>query len=97
MRTLLSQMVVRNRKTHRRARFIPAVETLEARLTPSGDPLVQPQLLHSVNGVLNVTLTAQVSPVKIGDNIVQDAWTYNGMYPGPTLELNPGDALNINL
>jgi len=82
------------RTSKRPARFIPALETLEARLTPSGDPLVQPQVLHSVNGVLNVTLTESVGPVKIGDHIVEDAWTYNGMYPGPTLALAPGDTLN---
>lgn len=97
MRTLSSLFVVQSRKSKRLARFIPAFESLEARLTPSGDPLVQPQVLASVNGVLNVTLTEQVGPVKIGDHIVQDAWTYNGMYPGPTLQLNPGDTLNVTL
>src|SRR5262245_55339199 len=94
---LMIEPPVRNRRLKRQAKFIPAVETLEARLTPSNDPLVQPQVLHSVNGVLDITLTEQVSPVKIGDNVVQDAWTYNGMYPGPTLQLNPGDTLNLKL
>ncbi len=53
--------------------------------------------MQSVNGVLDVTLTLAQGPVKIGDVIVEDAWTYNGSYPGPTLAVNPGDTMNIKL
>jgi suppressor of ftsI len=78
-------------------RVCPAVEALEDRLTPSMDPLVQPPVIHSVNGVLKATLTEGIGPAMVGDTAVTNAWTYNGSYVGPTLMANPGDLLDLTI
>ncbi len=75
----------RSKGNHRQSRrFRPSVEHLEGRLTPSGDPFMEPPLILSdpVTHKLTTTLTMQVGPAKIGDVEVIDAWTYNGIYPG---------------
>jgi len=60
----------------------------------------QPQLQMSVNGVLNTTLTTQIASNMLtdssGQHLVQGP-TYNGVFPGPTFLVHPGDTLNINL
>lgn len=78
---------------------------LEDRLTPTGDPLIDltspGRAIQSVNGVLTATFTEQVAtsttPVAIGDSSVINAWTYNGLFVGPTLMANPGDVLDITI
>lgn len=85
----------------------PLLELLEQRLTPAGDPFVEPPVIASdpVTHVLTATLTeAQGSPtdtVMVGDTEVVNAWTYhfNGMnsYVGPTLMAEPGDLLDITI
>ena len=62
----------------------------------NGAELVQPKLLHSANGRLEVNLSASQSPVKIGDTTV-NALTYNGSLPGPTLWVGPGDTVTVSL
>jgi suppressor of ftsI len=89
--------LTRNVEKSRRRRFRPALEALEDRLTPSMDPLVQPPVIHSVNGVLTATLTEGIGPAMVGDTAVTNAWTYNGSYVGPTLMANPGDLLDITI
>lgn len=59
--------------------------------------LVQPELLSSVDGVLNVELTCAITEVDLGVGHPVMAWSYNGTVPGPTLEVRPGDWLNIHL
>lgn len=68
------------KRTKSRLRFQPALEALGSRITPSGDPLVQPPVIRSQNGVLTATLTESVGPARVGDTDVMDAWTYNGSY-----------------
>lgn len=84
-------------RTKSRLSFQPAVESLESRITPSGDPLVQPPIIRSQNGVLTATLTESVGPARVGDTDVVGAWTYNGSYVGPTLMANPGDLLDLTI
>ncbi len=85
------------KRTKSRLSFQPALEALESRITPSGDPLVQPPVIHSQNGVLTATLTESVGPARVGDTDVVGAWTYNGFYVGPTLMANPGDLLDLTI
>lgn len=62
----------------------------------NGTQLVQPKLLRSANGRLELNLSASRSPVKIGDATV-NALTYNGSLPGPTLRVRPGDTVTVSL
>ncbi|MEA3003123.1 MAG: hypothetical protein QOH81_1911 [Sphingomonadales bacterium] len=67
-------------------------------LPPSAavDPLVDPLEYRSRNGVLDVTLEARETAVKLGRFEIHGA-TYNGVYGGPVLRLKPGDVLHLRL
>jgi FtsP/CotA-like multicopper oxidase with cupredoxin domain len=61
----------------------------------SGEPLRQPNVLTSRDGVLDVTLTAAAGVRLAGRDTA--AWGFNGTSPGPTLRIRPGDALRVRL
>ncbi|CAN5457485.1 multicopper oxidase CueO [soil metagenome] len=61
-----------------------------------GSALRQPKLLRSRNGALSLDLRVEQLHVLIGATNVQ-AMTYGGSLPGPTLMVDPGDVLSINL
>lgn len=52
--------------------------------------------IKSFNGILSLDLVAEENLIKYG-NSKRWAMTYNGTFPGPTLRVNPGDTLQINL
>lgn len=61
-----------------------------------GASFVQPKVLTSTNGRLEVTLKAEAGTVPYGDG-TRFAYTYNGTSPGPTLRVRPGDTLVVTL
>ncbi len=65
-----------------------------AGITP--EPLQTPQVYHSENGALAVTLEAKKTPVKLGPYAIEGA-TFNGIYGGPVLRVKPGDTLRLTL
>ena len=60
----------------------------------TGQALKEPPVVRSKNGRLAVTFTAKGTVVRLGGRNV-GTWAYNSMAPGPTLELNRGDYLQI--
>src|SRR4051794_14439149 len=52
----------------------------------TGAPLVEPPLLRSADGRLELTLEASFGPATMGGQPVT-TYHYNGMVPGPTLRL----------
>lgn len=88
---------VQHVQNKRHKNYLPILEALESRVMLSGDAFVEPPVLHSQNGILKVTLTEQIGPAKVGDTGVVDAWTYNGAFAAPTLQVNPGDLLDITI
>jgi FtsP/CotA-like multicopper oxidase with cupredoxin domain len=79
--TLLSQCVVRgDRSTSTGKVNRPAV--------PS------PAVLRSQEGLLDADLTAQWSQIQVGDR-PQRLMTYNGIFPGPRFEVQPGDTVRL--
>jgi FtsP/CotA-like multicopper oxidase with cupredoxin domain len=58
--------------------------------------LVEPPVLASVDGRLEVRLEAAEGPVRIAGRRAT-ALSYNGSLPGPTLHLQPGDRLRVQL
>jgi suppressor of ftsI len=62
----------------------------------TGATLVEPSVLSSANGRLDVTLEAQFGPAVMGGRAVT-TYTFNGHAPGPTLRLRPGDSLGVTL
>jgi suppressor of ftsI len=76
-----------------RGLFLPWVSTGRA---AEGEPLVEPEVRTSRDGLLDTTLTASVMkvPVAGGTAIMR---VYEGSFPGPTLRIRPGDTLRVNL
>lgn len=58
--------------------------------------IVEAKRIRSSKGVLNLTLKADESMLAF-NGAKRWALTYNGVFPAPTLVLNPGDVLNIKL
>jgi FtsP/CotA-like multicopper oxidase with cupredoxin domain len=69
-----------------------------ANLPPSAavQPLANPPEYRSRNGVLDVTFEARETRVKLGRFEINGA-TYDGIYAGPVLRVNPGDVLHVHL
>ena len=65
------------------------------RVTPSAE-LVEPPVLTSIDGLLQMRLEAAAGPVRIAGRRAT-ALSYNGGLPGPTLHLQPGDRLSVQL
>jgi FtsP/CotA-like multicopper oxidase with cupredoxin domain len=65
-------------------------------IPPQGPDLVEPQVVQSENGLLEVTLTARPGTVMAGGREVTTT-VYNDSFPGPTLKMLPGDTLRITL
>src|SRR5215211_1447366 len=61
-----------------------------------GASLVEPPVLRSADGRLDVTLEAQFGPATMGGRAVT-TYTFDGHAPGPTLRLLPGDSLGVTL
>jgi FtsP/CotA-like multicopper oxidase with cupredoxin domain len=66
-----------------------------APFTP-GAPLIEPEVRRSVNGELRTTLRVQYAWKDVGGYRLY-LRTYEGMIPGPTLRVRPGDVLRIDL
>ena len=60
------------------------------------EDLIEPKALRSVNGTLQVKLTAAEGRTRIAGRSAT-ALTYNRGLPGPTLILRPGDRVNVSL
>lgn len=68
-----------------------------ARDKPSPTTLPQPRVVSSRGGVLAVTLTAMRGVVEMGAPSPVSTYTYDGIVPGNTWEVHPGDVLEIDL
>jgi FtsP/CotA-like multicopper oxidase with cupredoxin domain len=67
-----------------------------------GPGFPQPEVRHSSHGTLRTTLHARIAENELvdqytGETRVIHTPTFEGTIPGPTLVVNPGDTLSINL
>lgn len=60
-------------------------------------PPPSPQVISSVDGVLQGTLTVTSDPAWLAGDPVSGTFTYNGYYPGPTLRAKPGDRILLDV
>jgi len=62
-----------------------------------GERLIEPEIVESVNGILDITLTIQYATwTQNGTNFVlRNTRLLNGSLPGPTLRISPNDTLRI--
>jgi FtsP/CotA-like multicopper oxidase with cupredoxin domain len=61
-----------------------------------GAPFVEPPVLRSTDGRLEVALAARYGPATVGGEAVT-TFSYNGLVPAPTLRLRAGDTLAVTL
>jgi len=61
-----------------------------------GAPLIEPEVRRSVNGVLDTTLACRYAYLNVGGYRLHMR-TYEGVSPGPTFRVKPGDTLKIKL
>ncbi len=65
-------------------------------LTPAGADFVDPPVLRSKDGRLDVALEARFGPATMGGRAVT-TYNFNGGVPGPTLRLKSGETLGVTL
>jgi uncharacterized cupredoxin-like copper-binding protein len=61
----------------------------------TGNQVLEPTVLG--DGTKEFELTAAVTPWEVAPGRVVDAWTYNGMAPGPIMHVEVGDKVRITL
>lgn len=74
-----------------------AVCALPLLLVSSASAFSQVEQLHSKNGVLRATFTAAPTDARIDGKVRKGAYTYNGRYVGPTLNVHPGDRIELTI
>src|SRR3954464_12518881 len=79
--------------------LVPLVLVGSAVAAPARGPggFFQPHEIVSHNGVFKATLTFAKGTAMVNGRPVQNMMTVNGMYPGPTLKMQPGDRVEITL
>ncbi len=58
--------------------------------------MAKAQDLNSDPNILEIELNARVATVEIEENFKVEAWTYNGLLPGPMIRLKVGDRLIVH-
>lgn len=71
--------------------------TASLALTANAWAFSEPEQLHSKNGVLKATFTAAPGSAIIDGKRTHGAYTYNDQYIGPTLNVKPGDTIDLRI
>jgi manganese oxidase len=58
-----------------------------------GNQILEPEILP--DGTKQFELTAAITPWEVSPGEFVDAWTYNGMVPGPTIKVDVGDKVRV--
>ena len=61
----------------------------------TGNPTLEPTI--GADGVKQFELTAGITPWEVEPGVTVDAWTYNGVVPGPQIHVNVGDRVRLVL
>ena len=82
------------------SRMLPAGSRAARQASPvatDAAPLPQPRVIRSEGGVLDVTLTAKPAMVDLGAPRLVSTYTWDGVVPGHTWEVRPGDTMRVHL
>lgn len=60
-------------------------------------PLKEPIVFASSGGTLQATLRATTKATTVAGQLISGTMTYNGHYPGPTLQVKPGDHILLKV
>ncbi|MDD5271304.1 MAG: multicopper oxidase family protein [Methylovulum sp.] len=65
--------------------------------TRTANILKEPPVLASSGGTLQTTLRATTKATTVAGELITGTMTYNGQYPGPTLQVKPGDHILLTV
>lgn len=71
------------------------IEQFPAETEGTGNQVLEPEVL--ADGTKHFELTAAITEWEVNPGNVVEAWTYNGMVPGPQIFLEVGDKVEIEL
>lgn len=95
MRILVRFAIMKKKSLYVLLLLVTVGGTSEA-LQNSGTAWVEPEIIRSANGVLEVVLDMHRAQNMLAGREISTL-TYNGTIPGPTLRVKPGDLLKIRL
>jgi FtsP/CotA-like multicopper oxidase with cupredoxin domain len=75
------------------ADMLASFKAFPAKTAGVGNQLLQPTVLP--DGTKQFELTAEIAKWEVEPGRTVDAWTYNGMVPGPMIKLNVGDHIRV--
>jgi suppressor of ftsI len=73
----------------------PKVAVKTADVTPTA--YSEPTVIKSRHGVLHATFIPHVGTADINGQTYSGVWTFTNTFPGPTLKINPGDTIKLDL
>lgn len=73
--------------------MLDSIAAFPAQTQGAGNEILEPQVLP--DGTKEFELAAAVTPWEVAPGQVVDAWTYNGMVPGPMITVDVGDRVRV--
>ena len=75
--------------------MLDSIRAFPAETEGVGNQLLEPTI--GADGAKEFELTAAITPWEVEPGKFVDAWTYNGMVPGPMIELDVGDLVRVHI
>jgi uncharacterized cupredoxin-like copper-binding protein len=80
---------------HLDSAMIDSILEFPAETEGRGNVQLEPEIL--ADGTKVFDLTVAITPWEVSPGKIVDAWTYNGMVPGPELRVDVGDRVRVNV
>jgi FtsP/CotA-like multicopper oxidase with cupredoxin domain len=80
---------------HLDAAMIESIQAFPAETEGTGNVALEPTILP--DGTKEFDLTVAITPWEVSPGQIVDAWTYNGMVPGPEIRVDVGDTVRVNV
>ena len=80
---------------HLDAAMIDSIKAFPAETEGLGNVPLEPTILP--DGTKEFDLTVAITPWEVSPGQIVDAWTYNGMVPGPEIRVDVGDKVRVNV
>lgn len=77
------------------AAMVNSIKAFPAETEGTGNIPLEPTILDDGTKVFD--LTVAITPWEVEPGKIVDAWTYNGMVPGPEIQVNVGDNVRVNV
>jgi FtsP/CotA-like multicopper oxidase with cupredoxin domain len=75
--------------------MLESIRRFPAETEGVGNQLLEPTI--AADGTKEFELTAAITPWEVEPGKVVDAWTYNGMVPGPMIKIDVGDKVRVHI